>query len=409
MTRARDDRVFLASAPPALAARALALVLLALFAVLAIAVIVVRVPDTVAAPFVVVAVDGASPVRALHGGTVTSVAVVDAQAVESGAPLFTIRSESVGDRTAERETLATTLAGGDVRLMNERGKFQNQRSADAQEGARLAMRIAALQSRAVIVARQRDLTREIAARQQQSHDEGLTSWVELSQARVAAERLAAELEQIRGEIAEATAAAAGLRFQMASSRAAFDEVVRSAEEELDRARTRKDMLDGEGRREGNALTVVAPCTGTIVRLLVRSPGAVVGESAVLAEIACHDADLQAELLVPQRGFARVATGQPVKLRYDAFPYQRYGVRYATLRWIGPAAASPSTEDGVAFRALADLGDQAVLVNGRSGQVLPGMQGQASIIVGRRSLVSYVLEPLRQLRESMAAAPPEEGS
>ena len=51
---------------------------------------------------------------------------------------------------------------------------------------------------------------------------------------------------------------ARLRFEMASRDAAFDEIARSVQEELERAQTRKGMLDGETSREGNALTGHAP-------------------------------------------------------------------------------------------------------------------------------------------------------
>jgi membrane fusion protein len=125
----------------------------------------------------------------------------------------------------------------------------------------------------------------------------------------------------------------------------------------------------------------------------------VAEGEVLAEIACTGERLQVELQVPQRGLAVVAPGQAVRLRYDAFPYERYGVRSARLRWMSPAAA-PGSADG-AFRALADLDEASVQAGGRDRPVLPGMRGDASIVVGRRSLASYVFAPLRRLREDVA--------
>ena len=45
--------------------------------------------------------------------------------------------------------------------------------------------------------------------------------------------------------------------------------------------------------------------------------------------------------VPQRGLALLHAGQLVKLRYEAFPHQRFGVRHATLHWISPTASLPS--------------------------------------------------------------------
>jgi multidrug efflux pump subunit AcrA (membrane-fusion protein) len=101
--------------------------------------------------------------------------------------------------------------------------------------------------------------------------------------------------------------------------------------------------------------------------------------------------------------ALVRPGQAVKLLYDAFPYERYGVQYGTLRWLSPASSAGPR--GPMFRGFADLGAETVGVQGRRQSVLPGMTGRAAVIVGQRSLVSYALEPLRQMRESLSAGPP----
>jgi multidrug resistance efflux pump len=396
---ASTDMPFLDSTPPVWAARALAWVLLGLFGVAGLMVVFVQVPETVAAPFVLVSEHGADSVRTLHDGVVTAVAVVDGQAVEPETVLFTISSEAVGDRTAERTALGNSLSGGQVRLANERHKYDNQRQADEQEIGRLQQRLTAIASQVLLKERQVQNAREIAARQQRSFEEGLTSWIEASKLRMETDRLAVELEEAHAESAEARAAIARQRFEMASRKAAFDELDRSVREELDRSRVRKGMLDAESSRQGNALSVRAPCSGTILKLTVRNPGTVVRGSDVLAEITCRDNRLQAELMVPQRGLAILRAGQSVKLQYDAFPYQRFGVRYATLRWISPASSAPST--GGSFRALADLDEQTLRIGGQSRDVLPGMGGQASIVVGRRSLASYALEPLRQMREVMS--------
>lgn len=397
-----DELPFLESAPPAWAARALASVLLALFALAMIALVTVRVPETVNAPFVVVAQRGADPVRTLHDGTVTGVLVQESAKVAAGATLFTIGSEQVGDRSAERESLGTSLSGGQARLGNERVKFENQRRADDQERARLDDRQRTLRAQLALKEQQLTLTREVLARQKRSFDEGLISWLEVSKPQLDVDRLGVEVEATRAEIAEAASLDARLRFEMASRKAAFDELARSVEEELARARVRKGLLDREGR-DGNAMTVSAECAGTITTLLVRNAGTVVAESDVLAEMVCDNETLQAELLVPQRGMALVTAGQAVKLQYDAFPYQRYGVRYATVRWISPTSSGQG--DAAAFRVLADIDEQRVQIGATEKAVLPGMGGRAAVITGRRSLLSYAFEPLRQMREAMASGRP----
>lgn len=363
----------------------------------------VRVPETVSATFVVVAQKGADPVRTLHEGIVTGVLVAEAQKVSAGSALFTIGSEQVGDRSAERESLGARLSGGQARVGNERLKFENQHRADEQERGRLDARQRTLRAQLALKEQQLTLTREVLARQTRSFNEGLISWLEVSRPQLEVDRLAVEVEAARAEIAEAASLDARLRFEMASRRAAFDELTRGVQEELARARVRKGLLDREGARDGNALRVSAECSGTITKLLVRNPGTVVAESEVLAEMVCDDETLQAELLVPQRGMALVTPTQAVKLQYDAFPYQRYGVRYATVRWVSPTTSGQG--DAAAFRVLADIEEQTLQIGGVSKAVLPGMGGRAAIITGRRSLASYAFEPLRQVREAMAAGRP----
>jgi multidrug efflux pump subunit AcrA (membrane-fusion protein) len=172
---------------------------------------------------------------------------------------------------------------------------------------------------------------------------------------------------------------------------------------MEKATIRIDALrQGLEQSRGNELFVSAPCGGTVLRLHVRAPGAVVHDGDTLADLACGGERLQAELTVPPSGVGRLRPGQGVKLLYEAFPYQRHGVRRGHIRWVSPAGVA--AKDGLAFRALADIEDEAIVVGGQSQRLVPGMGGRAEVVVGRRSLLSYAFEPIRQLRESLADAP-----
>ena len=122
---------FLQDSPPIWAARALSTVLLALFVVAVVALFVVRVPETVAANFVLTPVRDADPIRALHPGIVSQVNVVEAQVVRQHDVLFVVASELVGDRVSERRMIDARLAGGNNRQANEKTKYENQQRADA--------------------------------------------------------------------------------------------------------------------------------------------------------------------------------------------------------------------------------------------------------------------------------------
>jgi membrane fusion protein len=281
-------------------------------------------------------------------------------------------------------------------------KYENQQRADEQERLRLEQRLVTLQRQAEVKEQQLSLTKDIATQRQREYKEGLLSLLDANRAKLDVEQLAGELEQVRTEIVDSRNTMARLTFEIESRRAAFSEVERTIAEEMNTFRARKSVLDRDMLRDGNTLSIESPCKGTVVKLHVRQPGAVVDESDLLAELVCAGEPLQAELMVPERGMALLRVGQSVKLMYDAFPYERYGVQYGTLKWLSPA--STAGPRGASFRAFAELGAEVVGVQGRPRAVLPGMTGRAAVVVGRRSLASYALEPLRQMRESLSSGP-----
>ncbi len=100
------------------------------------------------------------------------------------------------------------------------------------------------------------------------------------------------------------------------------------------------------------------------------------------------ADPLVQLTVPESAFARLVPGQEVRLRYNAYPYQRYGAAAATLQRISPAAVESA--EGPALPAT------AMLQPGPAGHIVepkPGMRGEARIVIGRQTLLQKVLAPM----------------
>lgn len=159
---------------------------------------------------------------------------------------------------------------------------------------------------------------------------------------------------------------------------------------------RRDDRDTDGI-DGPAIKqiVTAPFDGVVVDLSVRRGDTLVERGESLCRIAPVDTPLRAEIKVPARGVGLVAPGQSVRLLLDSYPYTRFGTRQGTLAWVAPVGA----EEG--FLAMCALHDTSVNVRGRAQPLRPGMTGQARIDVGRRTLLDYAMEPLRQLQENIA--------
>jgi hypothetical protein len=220
--------------------------------------------------------------------------------------------------------------------------------------------------------------------------------------------LQAELEKLLAEQKETSVAIEKLKFESSARQAEFKEVQRTYQESAATGEIRLAALrSGLSGSDGNEVRLTAPCTGTILRLYVKSSGAVLHEGEAVVELVCTGETLQAELKVPETGLGRLKIGQGVKLKYDAFPYQRYGVRYGLVSWLSPAASDTSdTNQGSTFKAHVEIAEKELVVQGQSRQLIPGMSGKAEIVVGNRSLIEYVFEPLRQLKENYSDVPPE---
>jgi membrane fusion protein len=398
-----EETSFLETAPPHWAAGGLAYIIILLFAVVVLASALVHLPESVTSPFVLMPVRGADAVRAARSGVVEEVPVVEGQTVTRGATMFVIRSRDVGDRFSELETLENQLANSSERLSDARRKHESESRTYEEEARRLDAARASLTHIHSLRKEQLAAAEEQLERSKKLKEQGLESWTEHTNYRMRVNQTRLELQQLETEQRDNLAAIEKLRHDSAARSTEFRELERGLRESAATSGFRVQALSGDlAGSAGLGFAVRAPCPGTVLKLEARRPGAVVREGDVLGEIACAGERLHAELTVPQSGLAKIRPGQSVKLLYDAFPYQRYGVQYGTVRWTSPA--SVTIDQTPSFRVFVELENDTVPVDGQARALIPGMGGRARIVVGRRSVISYAFAPLRQLRENVATAP-----
>ena len=398
-----SDDAFLDTTPPHWAARGLAHVTIATFVLVLVAAVLVKVPETVSGPFTLIPVHGTDPVRAVRSGVLSEVQVSEGDNVKQGATLFVLRSSSMNDRASERLTLENQLRANEQRLTILKSQFETGRRGDEAEGRRLQNRIDFLQGLITSKSKRLSLTKDMADSYASGAQRGAIGKLEASRLELEYATLQEEVNGARNDLEEARSDLTRLGEDGKARDLEYQESRRGLEEAMETARIRAASLQRDLVNATDAgFAVTAPCDGTVLRLHVNAAGAVAQEGDILSEMACAGDRLQGELIVPESGVPMVRAGQGVKLRYDAFPYQRYGVRFATVRWLGPAGVT--ARDSGAFRALFDLGEDSIRVHGQLQALLPGMGGRADIVVGTRSLVSYAFEPIRALRENFAEPP-----
>ena len=218
------------------------------------------------------------------------------------------RSRSaIGWPSARRSTRGcrAAAAGSD----NERQKFDNQARADAQERDRLEQRAANLQRQVTLKEQEAGDRAGHCARARRSFEEGVGTAMEASQKKLDADRAGRRSRAAaeRRDRHPQCPGPPGIRDGVAPRR------LRRTAARHRRGPVRVPRAEGHARsgslaRRQRDSGRDAVRRDTIVKLHVRSPGAVVHEGDVLADVVCSGDRLEAELMLPERGLALVAPG-----------------------------------------------------------------------------------------------------
>ncbi|MCB9778805.1 MAG: HlyD family efflux transporter periplasmic adaptor subunit [Alphaproteobacteria bacterium] len=377
-------------APPPAVAHGLSTVLLAGFAGAVLLSVVVPLPESVEAPFIVVTEGGGDPVVAPESGSVDLLAVAEGDRVEEGALLLTLRSPQAAERSAALLAARQASEGGALRA----GHMEERLAARIQAAeAELAGHDGALASLSAMVAEADARAERAAARlaaDQALFETGALSERDLDAARadrqaaaIARDELAAERTRTRAARAAAQETLVALRAEAAEERQALEEATEVGD-------TRLFLLEAAGASDDGLQALVAPCSGEVISLSVAAEGAWVTGGAAVAHVACAGQPLVAEISIPVARVGRVRADQPVRLRYDAFPHLRYGLHKSTVGWVAPAGL-----DGQ-FLARSAVPSDPFEIAGGSWPVRPGMTGSAEIVLARRPAITWAFEPLAAL-------------
>lgn len=181
---------------------------------------------------------------------------------------------------------------------------------------------------------------------------------------------------------------------------------------------REDLFDQQARlqslqRERVALThelgaqywVIPATQAGTATALAADVGQTVDSQKPLLCIVPADSALHAELLAPSRAVGFVRSGDRVLLRYQAYPYQKFGHYTGTVASVSTAAVAPtelaafgqSPRDGEPlYQIRVRLDAQSVVAYGKLQPLRSGMTVEADVLQERRRLYEWVLDPLFSL-------------
>ena len=107
---------------------------------------------------------------------------------------------------------------------------------------------------------------------------------------------------------------------------------------------------------------------------------------------------KAQMPSSESGFLRV--GHPVKLKFDAYPFQDYGVVQGHLRWISPDSKVESTPQGKVetFELEIALEQTYIQTQNKRVALTAGQTATAEVIVRQRRLIDFILDPFKKLQK-----------
>lgn len=163
----------------------------------------------------------------------------------------------------------------------------------------------------------------------------------------------------------------------------------------------QQLAESEARRE---IYVVAPHAGTASAINVAT-GQAVDAGEPLMALVPEDATLEAQMYAPSRAIGFLRIGTDVRLRYQAFPYQKFGFSSGSIQEVATSAMRPE-EINPLFQATAFSGraepmyrirvridKQSIQVDGEDRPLRPGSLVDASVLIERRRLIAWMFEPI----------------
>jgi hemolysin D len=152
-------------------------------------------------------------------------------------------------------------------------------------------------------------------------------------------------------------------------------------------------------------TVRADVDGTIFELPISREGAVLQPKQLIAEIApptntATDLVFKGEIPASQSESLRAqGIGKDVKLKFDEFPFETYGIVNGKVTWISPNSkivAAP-TGNSTNYEVKVGLSQTCIKHQKECLQFKSGQPATAEIIIRKRRIIDFIMDPFTKLK------------
>jgi len=169
----------------------------------------------------------------------------------------------------------------------------------------------------------------------------------------------------------------------------------SVSEQLQKADKRHELVQ-----------LVAPADAVVLDIAKLSEGSVVKEAEQFFTLVPLTDNLEAEVQVDSLDIGYIKVGDPVHLKVDAFDFQTHGVLEGKVRTISRDAFRRENQNNTQgaeayYLARISFGKVQLKKMSPGARLLPGMTLAGEVVIGKRSIMSYLVGPLtKAMNESI---------
>jgi len=375
----------------------------------------------------IIAAGRAQVVQHLEGGIVQEILVREGQKVKAGdtvmrlsdtnasstlqqgqtrllalkAQLARLRAESQGDAPQFGPEIPADLRALEQKAFEERrSRIASEQSALQQQVAQRSAELREAQARTQSLSAELQLARQQATLMDSLQRKGAASQMELLDAQGRSERLNTQYRDVVNSLPRLLSAQAEASARLNESSARFRAEART---EMNQVSSEIQRIDAAVEADTDRVTrteVRAPTAGFVNRLYFNTLGGVIKPGDPLLEITPSEGPLAVEARVRPDDRASLRVGLPTRVMIGAYDYTVYGALDGEVIEVS-ADTLPDEQGQRYYRLLVHtLPARGALA---AEVILPGMTASADVVVGQRSVLSYVLSPLlrfgaRALRE-----------
>lgn len=427
-----NQAIELEERPPAASLTQLVYALFGLIALALLWAMLTRVDVVTNAPGRVAPVGDTVAVQHLEGGVIADILVAEGEHVRKGQPLLRLaaldtegRLEQLqakraahliameGERAIveDRAPAFDKIVGGFVRQKAEQLLLYNarkqaveaERTVLAAQKSQRESEVARLSSQLIVLRRDERIAQEELALRTDLFERKLTT----RDRYYGAQRDAADRQKQRLNARDQLSRAEGELAEYDRKRTEFEARTR-AEAQASIAKHTADLAEVDAalrNEQGRAkrLNLTAPVAGIVSGLAVKAVNAVVKPGETLMEIVPTDVPLVVIAEVAPQDIAQISIGQHADIRVSAFDYATFGTLEGKVDRV--SATTFADQNGRQFyKVRVRLARDRFGEGPRAARILPGMEVEADVKTGARSILAYMLKPVTRTWDTALKEP-----